>query len=262
MKQENVKSLTKVLDILELFVKTKREMALSEISKSLGLNKATVKRIISTLVQRGYIYQKEKRGKYFLGTIYLNFSGVVKSKMQIRDIAVPHLVKLSNELNEAVILSLINGKNTMLTETFYDPVHFSHTLKAIPDESAEVLLHCTALGKIALASYSDEELQEYFNTHEIKQCTSNTIVDINKMKIQLATIRQEGVAFDDEEESQGVRGVAAGLVNGEGKLVGSIGVIAPSVRLTRAKMRKLAPIVKNCAFQISNRLGFIKPIYI
>lgn len=256
MKKETVKSLTKALDILQIFLTTKREMTLSEISSSLGLNKATVNRILSTLVERGYIYQREKRGKYFLGMIYLNFSGIVKSKIQFRNIAIPHLIKLSKQINESVVLSLINGKNNVLTETFYDSVHPNHTLKAIPDESADVMLYSTALGKIVLASYSDEELQRYFNTHLIERRTSKTIINIDEMRNHLITVRQEGVAFDDEEDSLGVRGVAVGLRDNKGELIGTVCVVVPSVRLTRTKMRKLSPVIKSCAMQISSELGF------
>jgi IclR family transcriptional regulator, KDG regulon repressor len=257
MKRDTGKSLTKALDILEIFVKTKKEMTLSEISKSLDLNNSTVNRIMTTLVKRGYIYQKEKRGKYFLGSIYLSFYGVVKSKIQIREIAAPYLIELSHQVNESVVLSLLHGGGQMMLETFRDVSCADHTLKAVPNESSTFLLHSNALGKIMLASYTDEELKRYFDTHKIVGRTPNTITTYRDMKKHLEMVREEGIAFDYEEESVGVRSVAAGLKDGEGKTIGAINVIAPSIRLPREDMRKLALVVKKYADNISNQLGYL-----
>lgn len=117
-------------------------------------------------------------------------------------------------------------------------------------------LHSTATGKLLLAYMSDEELEKYFSNKRIRRFTPNTIMNINDMRNHLIIIRQEGVAFDDEEFSLGVRGVAKEIRDSEGKIVGSFAVLAPSVRLTRAGMRELVPDVKNCAMEISKELGF------
>jgi IclR family KDG regulon transcriptional repressor len=254
MEQETVQSLTKALDIMEVFLKTKKEMALSEIADALNMNKSTVRRLMTTLIQRGYIYQKENRGKYSLGMIYLNFSGAIKSQMPFRGLAIPYLIRLSYELNESVVLSLIEGKDRVLTETFRNSADY--LLKAISSESATVLLHATCLGKIALSTYSDEELERYFNTHNIERRTPNTITSVTEMQNHLKSVREEGVAFDNEENTLGVRGIAAALRDGEGTIIGSIGVIVPTVRMSRNQVKKLAPVIKDYALQISREFGY------
>jgi IclR family KDG regulon transcriptional repressor len=255
-KQETMKSLTKALDILDLFLDNQGEMALSEIAKLSGLNKTTVSRIVSTLVKHGYLKQREKRGKYSLGTIYLSFSGVVKSKLRLRSIAIPYLTKLSQQAHESAIIAYGNGDEEVFTETFHDTSQPNSVLKVVPVEGAGMPLHSTSLGKVLLANMSDEELEKYFNIKPLERFTPNTIMNISDMKNHLMIVRQEGIAFDDEEYSRGVRSVGAGLRDSEGKIVGSIAVVAPSVRLTRARMRELAPDVKSCAMEISIELGF------
>ena len=254
MEPDAVQSVTKALDIMEIFLDTKKEMTLSEIADALTMNKSTVRRLIATLTQRGYIYQKGNRGKYSLGMIYLNFSEAVKSQKPFRDLAIPYLTRLSHELNESVVLSLIEGKDRALTETFRDST--DHLLKVIPHESSTVILHATCLGKIALSSYSDEELSTYFNTHNIERHTPNTITNISDMRNQLKSVREEGVAFDDEENAIGVRGIATALFGGEGTIIGSIGVIAPTVRMSYIQMKSLAPVIKNYALQLSTEFGY------
>jgi DNA-binding IclR family transcriptional regulator len=251
-----MKSLAKALGILDLFLDNQGEMALSQIAKLSGLNKSTVSRIVSTLVKHGYLKQKEKRGNYSLGTIYLNFSGVVKEKLQLRSIAIPYLTKLSKQVHESIMIAYGDGKEEVFTETFHDTSRPDNVLRIVPEEGTGMPLHSTSLGKVLLANMPDEELEKYFNSKPRKYFTPNTITNINDMKNHLMSAKQEGIAFDDEEFSIGVRGVGAGLRDSEGKIVGAIAVVAPAVRLTRARMRELASDVKSCAMEISRELGF------
>ena len=251
-----MKSLAKALNILELFLTSQNEMSSTNISKLSGINKSTVCRISSKLVERGYLKQREKRGKYSLGTIFLEYSGVIKNRLRLRSIAVPYLIKLSQHLNESVMIAVWDKKDGVLTETFHETAYSNSPLRVIPDEGIAMPLHNSCLGKIILADFSEEELQSYFNSKRLERHTPNTITNINEMRNHLKSVRKKGIAFDDEEYSLGVRGVAAGLRDNEGKISGSIGVIAPSVRLTRAKMRELLPDVKGCAMEISRELGF------
>ena len=79
------------------------------------------------------------------------------------------------------------------------------------------------------------------------------------LRTHLIKVRQEGVAFDDEEWGLGIRSVAAGVKDGNGKVIAAIGTAVPSVRLTFSRMNELASIVKNCADEISKELGFLTP---
>ncbi len=103
---------------------------------------------------------------------------------------------------------------------------------------------------------TDEELEAFFINHKSEIVASNNVSDIKELKDQLTTIREKGVAFDDEEQNPGIRGISSGIRDSEGHQIGAITVAAPSVRLTRAKMRNMAPIVKSTAQAISKELGF------
>jgi DNA-binding IclR family transcriptional regulator len=252
-----MKSLKKALNILGLLLNNGNEMALGEISRLSGINKSTCSKIASTLVQYGYLKQREKRGKYSLGTIYFKYTGVIKSKLQLRSIVFPYVEKLSQQLNESVIVAYGTRPDSLFIETFHELSRPINTLRVLPeDEGFDMPLYCTCLGKLYLADKSDEELQKYLNEKPRPRHTPNTITEIDNMRNHLIPVRQEGVSFDDEEHTLGVRGIAAALIDGEGKLAGGISILAPSVRLTRARMRKLAPDIKACAIGISRELGF------
>jgi IclR family KDG regulon transcriptional repressor len=253
--QDNMKALTKTFDILDVFLHGQEELSVTEMAKLLALNKTTVSRIMLRLEKRGYLKQIEKRGKYSLGTIFLEFSGIIKSRLKIRDIAIPHLYELSRLVQESTILAVWDGRGTAITESFHDTI-VSSPLKVVPDEGISMPLYCTCLGKIFLASMSDDELQEYLKNTRLEQRTTNTIIDARKLSQQIARIRKEGVALDDEEYAVGVRGIAAGLYNVDSKVVGSIGILAPSARMSVGGMQQIGPPVKNSAIMISKQLGY------
>jgi DNA-binding IclR family transcriptional regulator len=248
-----MKSLNKALDILEVLVDLGgSEIRLSELAQLSGLNKATVSRIVSALVKRGYMSQVERRGKYVLGAKFLNFSAVIRQKNQIRDIAMPHLVKLNQLIKESVALFSLDGEKAV----FVEEVHSKYTLRLPLGAGPMPPLYCTGIGKILLAGKAAGELEEYFHNTDIRAYTPNTITDPNRLKSQLKTVAEEGVAYDDEELYPSFRSVAAGIRDAEERLVAGIGVEGPSVRLTRAIMKEIAPDVKHCAMAISMDMGY------
>ena len=256
MEQENMKSLMKTFDILDYFLRGPEEISVTEISLALGLNKTTVNRIMLKLVDRGYLKQIAKRGKYSLGTIFLEFSGIIKSRLRIRDIALPHLFELSRRVKESAMLAVWDKRSSVITESFHDAAYLSSPLKIVPDEGVSMPLYCTCLGKIFLANMTEEELQEYFKNTKLVRRTTNTLTDAHKILKQLSQIRTDGVAYDNEEYAVGVRGVGAGILNNEGKVVGSIAVLAPSVRLSPKEMQDIIPVVKSFSILISRELGY------
>jgi len=241
----------KAFSILELFLDHGDELALEDISRLSGLNKPTARRIALALVECGYLRQPVKRGKYSLGMKFLDFSGNIKMHNSIIRVAAPHLMQLKEQVNESVTMAIWDGKNTALCQSFLA----DHPLKVVPDEGSRLVLHATSVGKAAIAELSDEELHMYVGDN-LRRFTPNTITDINDLKKHLIIVRQEGVAFDDEEYNLGIRGIGAALKNGDGDVVGAISILGPSVRLTRARLRECVPVIKNYALEISRELGY------
>lgn len=254
---QNIKSLTKALDILKLLLTSQtEELSLTEIAKTSKLTKSTVSRIVSTLTDCGYLRQREKRGKYSLGTIYLEFSGVIKNRLKIRKVVLPYLNELNRLTKEAVVFTAWNGNSIALVETFNEISDTNEPLKVSPAEGNKLPLHAACLGKIILASMPEHELERYFSYGHVESYTPNTITDIDDMRTHLIIVRKEEVAFDDEEYHIGIRGIGAGLRDADGRLLGAFGIVVPSVRFTRAKMREFMPLVKKYAADISAEFGF------
>lgn len=246
-------SLKKAFDILDLFLEVRNdELRLSEIANGSGLKLSTVNRICSELVERGYLKQSEKRGKYSLGRQFIYFADIMKQKNAIKNIAKSHLVKLNSLVKEKVVLANWDGKKIY----YVDEIDTEHVLRIVPNKNAQTPLYCTGIGKICLASMSKQDIEKYFRNTKMKIYTPNTITDPNQIKKNLLKITQEGVAYDDEEHIEGVRNVTAAVKDSTGQVVSCVGVLGPSVRLTKSKIREIVPYVKDCAMQISRGLGY------
>jgi len=256
VQEENMKSLAKTFDILDLFLKGNYSLSVTEISTILSLNKTTVSRILSKLENRGYVRQVEKRGKFVLGTIFLEFSGIVKSHLRLREVALPFLFELNQLVKESVIIAFWNMREDVVTETIHETSYTESPLKVVPDEGISIPLFCTCLGKIILADMSEDELNKYFQNNTLTRRTTKTITNIESLKKQLDVVRNEGIAFDDEEYAIGVIGIASGIKDSEGKIAGSVGILAPSARQSTTRMMEFAPVIKKYAYDISRQLGY------
>jgi DNA-binding IclR family transcriptional regulator len=246
-----VKVIQRALSILDLFLGEATEFSLDEMVEASGINKPTVRRMVATLKDCGYLRQVSNRGKYSLGIKFLDFTGVSKTTSILIPIANPHLIKLREQVNESVQMAVWDGMKVFLPQAYLAP----HPLKVVPIEGIRLPMHATSLGKALIASCSDKDLPKYFS-NKLERYTPNTITRFDELKKQLEIIRTEGVAYDDEECYLGVRGVAAVLKNAEDNVVGAVSTFGPSQRLSREKMLDQTPMVKECALAISRELGF------
>ena len=244
----------KTFNILELFFQHENKYTLPELAKLSGYNTATTARIVNKLVQRGYLYKIKNRKGYRLGSKVLEFRNSRINRTELRNTVYPFLSNLSKSVDETIAFTSWDGLETTSIAT----IPSAHLLRVVPDERtpSEVELYNTSSGKAILANMGEVELNTYCNSVPMKAYTSNSITDLNDLKNQFINIRHEGVAYNLEEHQIGVNSIASVVKDDEGKVIGSIAVIGPSTRLTRARLRKLAPQIKNIAAGISQAFGY------
>jgi IclR family KDG regulon transcriptional repressor len=254
--QPEQSSLAKALRMLLLFLDSKEELALSDLASALDLTKPTASRLAATLVEFGFLKQRESRGKFSLGTIYLEFSGLIRSRFELRRVALPLVLRLSRRVQEAVVIAYGDGIGGLPTESYSDVSTPGSMPMTAAEENALGQLHFTSLGKIMLANMADQEVQWYFHKNNLARPTSNTIMKLDQMMEELREIRETGIAFDREEHQTGLRSIAAGVRDVERKLVGAIAIVAPAVRLPDDRLSECADEVKSSAKEISRAIGY------
>jgi len=246
-----MKTIEKTFQILQLFLTHGDELSLSDLSRLSGLNKPTTRRIALSLIKCGLLRQQKNRGKYSLGMKFIDFSQAIKKQNQVVEVAEPFMSHLSLEVNETVALAIWDGRQAVICQA----IHPNHPLKVTAYEGTLSGLYFNSLGKAILAELPEQDIEKYI-IGEMVAFTPNTITSLNDLKKHLMIVRQEGVAIDEEEGFQGIRGIASVFKNDLGHIAGAITIIGPTVRLTRERIREFSPIVKDCADKISRALGY------
>jgi len=254
VKIETMKTVEKTVDVLEAFLKHEGEMGITELAKVSGLNISTAYRIASVLVRRGYLSQRRKRGEYFIGPKFLEFSNVIRRRRKIENVAFPFLDKLNKLTNESVNLAILDRSEAVCIEQ----IESSQDLRIMTKIGARFPLYCTGVGKAFLAYMGEKEIERYARSKGLPYRTENTITELSRLKEELATIRQEGIAIDNEELELGVKCIGAPIFDSNGNVVATFNVSGPSVRLNSRRIEEIKSLIKHCSSEISRALEYVE----
>jgi DNA-binding IclR family transcriptional regulator len=188
-------------------------------------------------------------GTYRLGIRLLELGNVVKSRISVRQEALPHMQALHEELGETVNLSVRHDDEVVYIERTSNTNVMMRVVQVI---GARAPLHVTAVGKVFLASEGPESLVDYARRTGLPKYTDNTLTEPSILAAELEKIRRQGYAFDNEEAERGVSCIGAGIYNDEARLVAGLSVSAPSDRLNPA----WATTVRETADRISRAIGY------
>ena len=247
-----MKTVKKVLDVLEAFEKPRAELSISELVSLSQLNASTVYRICSEFAQRGYVERAENRGKYRLGQRFIKFYDSLSETSHLKEIALVFMQRLSQAINESVTLSVCVGSEI----TDVACVISSHKLQLHSKEGETLPLYCTSSGKIFLSQMDPATLNRVLKIKGMSPRTRNTITDLNLMKKEIAVIKRDGIAFDDEEYELGIRSIAAEIKGRGGNTIAALAVIGPTIRISMQRIKELTPILKTYSAEISRVLGY------
>jgi len=254
-KQYSIEALDRGLRLLQLFLYEKRELTLSEIASALGEYKSTALRTLSTLEARGFVEKNPESERYWLGPKTFALGMLYSSGMRIRKLARPFCESLANEFGETVHLAVLNrakldeGKVLVI-----DKIETSQVLRLSPDMGSDADAHASAVGKVLLASLTDEEVTRILGRSELRRYTANTICTVKDLLRELETVRRQGFAVDNEELEVGLTCVAAPIVDPTGHTVAAVSLSGPSPRIAPI-LSSVLPSVMQCARRISDQIN-------
>jgi IclR family transcriptional regulator, KDG regulon repressor len=250
MAEENTsKVMAKGLRLLERVVHRKGEVGVSDLARDLELDKATVFRFLNTLVESGYLVRKEN-GRYALTSRLAELARLVPPPPTLMELALPQMRKLAMATSEAAYISVINGDDAV----WLDEVGGKEALRVRTPHGARTPLHCGSGAKVLLA-FQDAKIIARVSSR-LAATTPYSITDPKILMKELAAIRRHGYAIGQQESRLGVSGVSAPVWDASSSLAASLGISGPSDRLTKARLKALAPEVVRAANQLSGSLGW------
>ena len=242
----------KILDILEVLLESNREVGIMEIAELSGINSSSAHRILTTLVNRGYLIQPYPRGKYSLGYKFLAYGASVEANLNLVDIAKPIMQELTKDIGESVSIAIPDSYAAVQVGR----VEVNRVLKISPQIGRRIPLHNNGPGKILLSLMEDQDIDKFLKESKLTRETKHTITDPSKLLTEIKKIRKTGVAYDDEEAEIGVRCVAAPVNDSLGLVKAALSMIGPSTRISKKRLKELAVPVAKSAADISRLMGF------
>lgn len=236
----------KLLDVLSYY---HEPVSLKNLAQETGLHPSTAHRILSAMSASGFA-ERDEPGAYRLGIRLLELGNLVKSRINIRDAAMPRMQNLHRAVGESVNLGVRQGDDIVYVERTSSG---QSSVRVVHLVGARAPLHTTAVGKLFLVEDGREKVREYAARTGLPGFTPHSLTALPALERELERVRRHGVAFDDEEAEMGLRCVAAGVRDDEGQLVAGISLSAPAERFTP----DWAPLVRTAANEISQAIGYV-----
>lgn len=246
-----VKALAKGLQILDCLLEAdmrpenQRRIAVTDVADILKVNKSSASRLLQTLSSYGYVQRHNESRAYILGP-KMSTAAPAGSKTVLRDLARPFLYQLMKLSGECAHTAIVAQGQALII----DDVESASSLRVSGGLGRIELPHCTAVGKCLLA-FTDLEIPR-----ELPQLTPRTISNHSKFRLHLEEIRQQGYAYDDEENTEGVRCLAAPVYDQSEAVVACIGISGPTVRMTLERIADYVTMVLDASKELSSSLGY------
>jgi DNA-binding IclR family transcriptional regulator len=215
--------------ILEELSRSER-LGLREITQDTGIAKSTVFRILSTLVELGYVQRDVERGY----RITLALSHLVSDEAaneELRRLAHPVMLSLRDHYGETVNL----GVQSMDKVTYLEVVPSEFALRLQESRGASVPAHASALGKAIMAFNPPNSVLEQLKGHSLEKVTKHTIADREELFAELKRVRNAGYAFDRGEGSMLAVCVGAPILDANGLAIAAMSISGPASRFNPKK---------------------------
>jgi DNA-binding IclR family transcriptional regulator len=243
-----IQVIERLFSLMDVLASREDAISLKEISEKTGLHPSTAHRILNDLTIGRFVDRPEP-GSYRLGMRLLELGNMVKARLNVRDAALAPMRDLHKLIQQPVNLSMRQGDEIVYIERAYSERSGMQVVRAIGGRAP---LHLTSVGKLFLSVDEPMRVRSYATRTGLSGHTKNSITQLPVLERELSKVRQYGIARDNEELELGVRCIAAGIYDDQGKLLAGLSISAPADRLDEAWLPKLQATAEG----ISQALGY------
>lgn len=229
-----IKSLWTSFEIIEIIAE-RGGAGISELIAELDRPKSTVYDHVITLYELGYLVQRDKT--YHISSDFLRIGDVNRRNMEIYQAASDELEQLAAETGEHASLTVQEHGKAVIIDT-------EEGTEAIPVNIYNGIvmhMHTAAPGKAILAYLDEDRVSDIIDQHGLVERTENTITDRDELTDELAWIRENNYALDDEERLTGMRSIATPVIDRDDRIQGSLAIYGPTNRIDDERFHEEFP---------------------
>lgn len=245
-----VQALDRGLTLLQLLA---REGAanLSDLSLQAGMPAPTAHRLLSTLLRQQFVDYDETSQLWAIGVQAYSVGSSYLARTSLVEIARPVMRVLMEETGETANLAVEDNGYVV----FISQIESNHPIRAYHRPGSRSHLHASGIGKALLSMRSRDEVAKSLEKTGLPAFTPQTLSTPTTLFEDLECTRQRGWSFDNEEHFEGMRCVAAPIIDARGEPVAGVSVSGPSTRFPDEMISRIGPTVKKAASRISEALG-------
>lgn len=246
----HVAAVERAVAVLDSLSNGSPELGTNEIARRTGINASTVSRLLATLATARLVEHVPATGRYRLGPRLLQLGSLVLDRLDLRDVARPHLQQLVRATGMTATLSA-PGAHDAVTVDF---VQSDATVQSVARVGRPSIGHATAAGKVLLAFSVAEPA-----AGALKPYTRRTITDRRRLGAELARVARQGYAEAVGERELDLNAIAAPVHDADGELAGIVGLQGPASRFGRDAMRRAVDPLLAATHEISAGFGWSAP---
>lgn len=251
-----VQSIDRAVAILRCFDARRPDLGISELARQTGLSTSTVHRLLMSMAENDLVRQTSDR-RYGLGPLVTQLGRNGGIPTTLRDAALPVARAARDEVDETVGVHelLPSGHRVVI-----DQVESRQELRRTYTELGVPLPIAHGAPGKAMLAFLPVQRREWWLAQGIDPATPTTIADPDRLRAQLAEIRERGWSFSDAERTPGIRAVAAPVFDHAGSVLGALGYSVPTIRADAARIQHLGERIAAFAWQVSTTLGAVPDV--
>lgn len=238
-RRNRIQVIARAASILRLLRHHQKGLTLGEIAERVKLPRSTVQRIVDALADEALVIPASPTIGVRLGPALMDLA--LSSRLDIVEYARPVMEQIAKETGETVDLAIPDRDQVLCVYQ----IEGTYML-GVSGTGFKFPLHCCANGKAVLAALTDDRLHRLRERLQLTRMTKNTIVDWEQLDCEIARIRRQGVAFDQEENVEGICAVGIAFRAPTDELA-VISVPVPTHRFATKKNELARLIAQYCA---------------
>lgn len=239
----------RALDLLELIAGSGRALTLAELCVLMGLPKATVHRLCQRLESERFLAREPGGRHYAVGPKLMRMGlTIVRSGIKAERRAI--LANLVDAVGETCNFTALAGHEVL----YLDRVEARWPLRLHLEPGSRVPLHCTASGKLFLASMPAAKRGRLLDALDLTAFTQHTMTARERLEAELSLIAEQGYSLDREEFLLGLVAIAVPVEGTRGEILAAVACHAPSARFSLADAKEHLPKLREAAERLSATL--------
>lgn len=248
---DSVSSVLKVFGILQALGEQK-EIGVTELSQRIMMSKSTVYRFLQTMKTLGYVNQEGETDKYTLSLKLFELGGRALEHQDLIQIADVQMHRLGKLTKETLHLGALDENSVV----YLHKIDSEYNLRMYSRIGRRCPLYSTALGKVMMAWLPEEEVRSMLAGVTFERFTEHTLANVDALLAELAQVRGQGYAEDNEENENGLRCFGVPIYNRMGRIITGLSLSLPIVRFEESKRAELVSLLHEAASRISAELGY------